>query len=120
MAAGLGHRVDDGLAHLAREGLELGVAHPVEIGRRVEAGEERITTVGHGHAASLCQSGVRKPVFRCGTRGDYDPPVPGLVLYDNPASSNALKIRFLLAELGLPYERRTVPFAYPGPPSTWR
>jgi glutathione S-transferase len=42
-------------------------------------------------------------------------PVPGLVLYDNPASSNALKVRFLLAELGLAYERRTVPFPYPRP-----
>ena len=34
--------------------------------------------------------------------------MPGLVLYDNPMSSNALKVRFLLAELGLAYERRTV------------
>lgn len=41
--------------------------------------------------------------------------VPGLVLYDNPMSSNALKVRFLLAELGLPYERRTVAFPYPRP-----
>jgi glutathione S-transferase len=38
-----------------------------------------------------------------------------LVLYDNPASSNALKARFLLAELGLDYERRQVPFAWPRP-----
>jgi glutathione S-transferase len=38
-----------------------------------------------------------------------------LVLYDNPLSSNALKARFLLAELGLPYERREVPFAEPRP-----
>lgn len=28
-----------------------------------------------------------------------------IVLYDNPASSNALKVRFLLAVLGLEYER---------------
>ena len=41
--------------------------------------------------------------------------MPGLVLYDNPASSNALKIRFLLAEMGLPYERRTVPLSHPRP-----
>ena len=38
-----------------------------------------------------------------------------LVLYDHPASSNALKARFLLAELGLDYERRHVPFAEPRP-----
>ena len=38
-----------------------------------------------------------------------------LVLYDNPVSSNALKARFLLAELGLWYERREVPFAEPRP-----
>src|SRR4029453_18024452 len=38
-----------------------------------------------------------------------------LVLYDNPSSSNALKARFLLAELGLEYERRYVPFAEPRP-----
>jgi glutathione S-transferase len=41
--------------------------------------------------------------------------VPGLVLHDNPMSSNSLKVRFLLAELGLPYERRVVPFPYPRP-----
>jgi glutathione S-transferase len=41
--------------------------------------------------------------------------VPGLVLHDNPLSSNALKVRFLLAELGLPYERRTVPLSRPRP-----
>jgi glutathione S-transferase len=40
-----------------------------------------------------------------------------LVLYDHPASSNALKARFLLAELGLPYERRHIPFAQPRPES---
>jgi glutathione S-transferase len=39
----------------------------------------------------------------------------GIVLYDNPASSNAMKVRFLLAELGLPYERRHVPLAQPRP-----
>ena len=38
-----------------------------------------------------------------------------LLLYDNPISSNALKARFLLAELGLPYERRSVPFDLPRP-----
>jgi glutathione S-transferase len=38
-----------------------------------------------------------------------------LVLYDNPGSSNALKVRFLLAELGLEYERVTVPLARPRP-----
>lgn len=39
----------------------------------------------------------------------------GLVLYDNPVSSNALKVRFLLAELGLPYARRTIPLSRPRP-----
>ena len=39
----------------------------------------------------------------------------GIVLYDNPASSNAMKVRFLLAELGLDYERRHVPLAHPRP-----
>jgi glutathione S-transferase len=38
-----------------------------------------------------------------------------LALYDNPISSNALKVRFLLAELGLEYERRTVPIERPRP-----
>ena len=33
-----------------------------------------------------------------------------LVLHDNPRSLCAQRVRFLLAELGLPYERRTVPF----------
>lgn len=42
----------------------------------------------------------------------------GLLLYDNPLSSNALKVRLLLAELGLPYERQTVPFDLPGPSGT--
>ena len=32
-----------------------------------------------------------------------------LVLHDHPRSSNAQKVRFLLAELELPYERRDVP-----------
>jgi glutathione S-transferase len=40
-----------------------------------------------------------------------------LALYDNPISSNALKVRFLLAELGLEYERRTVPIDRPRPQS---
>jgi glutathione S-transferase len=39
----------------------------------------------------------------------------GLVLYDHPVSSNALRARFLLAELGLEYERRHVAFAEPRP-----
>lgn len=43
--------------------------------------------------------------------------MPGLVLHDNPISSNALKVRFLLAELGLSYERRTVPLSRPRPPA---
>lgn len=38
-----------------------------------------------------------------------------LLLYDNPISSNALKVRFMLAELGLRYDRRTVPFDLPRP-----
>ncbi len=39
----------------------------------------------------------------------------GLILHDHPVSSNALKARFLLAVLGLPYERKHVPFAWPRP-----
>ncbi len=39
----------------------------------------------------------------------------GLVLCDHPVSSNALKARFCLELLGLPYERRHVPFAQPRP-----
>src|SRR5579862_8917031 len=38
-----------------------------------------------------------------------------LTLYDSPASSNAMKVRFLLAELGLEYERRYVGLARPRP-----
>jgi len=38
-----------------------------------------------------------------------------LTLWDHPDSSNALKVRFLLAELGLDYERRTVPMTRPRP-----
>lgn len=37
------------------------------------------------------------------------------ILYDNPVSSNALKVRFLLAELELAHERREVPMARPRP-----
>jgi glutathione S-transferase len=37
------------------------------------------------------------------------------VLHDNPRSSNAQKVRFLLAELGETAELREVPFAYPRP-----
>lgn len=36
-------------------------------------------------------------------------------LYDHPVSSNALKVRFLLAELGVPYERVEVPIRKPRP-----
>jgi glutathione S-transferase len=38
-----------------------------------------------------------------------------LTLCDHPVSSNALKVRFLLAELGLDYERRTIPLTRPRP-----
>jgi glutathione S-transferase len=38
-----------------------------------------------------------------------------LTLYDHPHSSNALKARFLLAELGLGYEKVHVPFEEPRP-----
>lgn len=43
------------------------------------------------------------------------PGVARLVLFDNPVSSNALKVRFLLAELDLEHERREVPMARPRP-----
>jgi glutathione S-transferase len=38
-----------------------------------------------------------------------------LVLHDNPRSSNAQKVRYLLAELGQTAELRTVPFEQPRP-----
>jgi glutathione S-transferase len=38
-----------------------------------------------------------------------------LVLYDNPASSNAMKVRMLLAEIGEDYERVRVPLSRPRP-----
>jgi glutathione S-transferase len=38
-----------------------------------------------------------------------------VLLYDNPLSTNSLKVRFLLAELGLAYERREVSVAQPRP-----
>lgn len=41
--------------------------------------------------------------------------MPDLVLFDNPVSSNALKVRFALEELGLRYERREVPLTRPRP-----
>jgi glutathione S-transferase len=40
-----------------------------------------------------------------------------MLLYDNPVSSNALKVRFLLAELGLEYDRHDVPMLRPRPDS---
>jgi len=36
-------------------------------------------------------------------------------LCDHPISSNALKVRFLLAELDVPYERREIPITRPRP-----
>jgi glutathione S-transferase len=38
-----------------------------------------------------------------------------IVLYDNPVSTNAMKVRFLLAVLELDYERRYVPMPRPRP-----
>jgi glutathione S-transferase len=38
-----------------------------------------------------------------------------MLLYDNPVSTNSLKVRFLLAELGLAYDRREVPLTQPRP-----
>jgi glutathione S-transferase len=38
-----------------------------------------------------------------------------MLLYDNPISTNALKVRFLLAELELAYDRREVPLTQPRP-----
>src|SRR5437762_278654 len=38
-----------------------------------------------------------------------------LLLYDNAGSSNAMKVRMLLAELGEEYERCRVPLARPRP-----
>lgn len=38
-----------------------------------------------------------------------------IIVWDNADSSNARKVRFLLAELGLEYERREVPMSRPRP-----
>ena len=38
-----------------------------------------------------------------------------VLLYSNPVSTNALKVRFLLAELGLDYDTREVPLSQPRP-----
>jgi glutathione S-transferase len=38
-----------------------------------------------------------------------------VLLYSNPVSTNALKVRFLLAELGLGYDMREVPLSQPRP-----
>jgi glutathione S-transferase len=38
-----------------------------------------------------------------------------LLLYDNPASANALKVRFAMEELRLRYEREEVPLSRPRP-----
>jgi glutathione S-transferase len=38
-----------------------------------------------------------------------------IALYDHPDSSNARKVRFLLAELGLDHEKREVPMSRPRP-----
>lgn len=38
-----------------------------------------------------------------------------LTLYDNPISSNCLKVRFLLMELGLEFTTRPIPFGWPRP-----
>lgn len=38
-----------------------------------------------------------------------------MILYDNPISSNALKVRFLLAELAIDYTRREVQLEKPRP-----
>ena len=39
----------------------------------------------------------------------------GLLLYNHPVSSNALKARYMLSILGLDYETSHVPFAWPRP-----
>lgn len=45
-----------------------------------------------------------------------DPSMSELVLYDHAGSTNALKVSFLLAELGLEYERIEVPLGAERPP----
>jgi glutathione S-transferase len=40
-----------------------------------------------------------------------------MILYDHPISSNALKVRFLLCELGVAFDRREVPLTQPRPAS---
>jgi glutathione S-transferase len=46
---------------------------------------------------------------------DGMPELMGIVLYDNPVSANAMKVRFLLAVLELDYEREYVPMPRPRP-----
>lgn len=43
------------------------------------------------------------------------PAVSGLVLYDSPRSSSALRVGVLPAGLGLPHERRTIALPRPRP-----
>lgn len=56
----------------------------------------------------------------CAALAGHQPEAPydravALLLYDNPTSSNALKVRFLLCELGLECKRRIVPYDQPRP-----
>jgi glutathione S-transferase len=44
-----------------------------------------------------------------------DLPAMAILLYDNPVSTNAMKVRFLMAVLELDYERRLVPMPRPRP-----
>ena len=66
--------------------------------------------------ADIAQS-YRRPVLPRGPLGRHASSV--LTLYDNRGSTNAIKVRFLLAELGLDYEtmrRAALPTSRPGTP----
>ena len=59
----------------------------------------------------LCVAGA----LRAGSAQRYSGAMPDVILYDNSISSNCLKARFFLAELGIEAELRHVPFTWPRP-----
>ena len=77
------------------------------------ARDDRARRACHGSSCGWTRRSYwRRASGRAGRDGYARRPV---LLYDNPISSNALKVRFLLAELGLGYDRREVPLTHPRP-----
>lgn len=66
-------------------------------------------------AAEAARPGEWAGRLRCDARTSRSVPTP-LTLYDHPASTNALKVRLLLAELGLEARRIEVPLGEDRPP----